>query len=90
LLVKCVKEKEGTTKAIQDITAENILERLSDLDNHTEEEVVPYREFNVDGKLYYFTPGGFLYRRDPGTEEVGGFFCGYLSGEAWRYRTDDG
>ena len=76
----------------EDRTAQAILERLSDLDNHTvdEDEVVPYREFNVDGKLYYFTPGGFLYRRDPGTEVVGGFFCGYLSGEAWHYRTDDG
>jgi hypothetical protein len=61
----------------EDRTAQTILERLSDLD-----KVVPYREFNVDGKLYYFTPGGFLYRRDPGTEVVGGFFCGYLSGEA--------
>jgi len=35
-------------------------------------------------------PGGLLYRREPGTEEVGGFFCGYLSREAWRYRTDIG
>jgi len=75
-----------------DRTVQTILERLSDLDNppEEEEEVVPYWEFNVDGKLYYFTPGGFLYRRDPGTEVVGGFFCGYLSGEAWHYRTDDG
>ena len=44
----------------------------------------------LDGKLYYFTPGGFLYRRDPGTQEVGGYFCGYLPGEVWRYTTDDG
>ena len=74
-----------------DRTVQTILERLSDLDNPPEEEeVVPYWEFNVDGKLYYFTPGGFLYRRDPGTEVVGGFFCGYPSGEAWHYRTDDG
>ena len=74
----------------RDITAENILERLSDLKNHPHEEVVPYREFNEEGKLYYFTPGGFLYRREPGTEAVGGFFCGYLSSEAWHSRTDDG
>ena len=74
----------------RDITAENILERLSDLENHPDEEIVPYREFNVEGKLYYFTPGGFLYRRDPVTEEVGGFFCGFLTDEAWHYRTDDG
>jgi hypothetical protein len=51
----------------QDITAENILQRLSDLTNHLHEEIVPYREFNVDGKLYYFTPGGFLYRKDLAT-----------------------
>ena len=57
---------------LQDTTAEKLLERLSDLENHLdEEEIVPYREFNVDGKIYYFTPGGFLYRRDPGTEVVG-------------------
>jgi hypothetical protein len=70
----------------QDTTAETILQRLSDLDNHPREEIVPYREFNVDGKLYYFTPGGFLYRREPGTEVVGGFFCGYLTDEVWHYR----
>ena len=68
------------------ISAKNILERFSDLENHPHEEIVPYQEFDVEGKLYYFTPGGFLYRREPGTEEVGGFFCGYLSSEAWRHR----
>ena len=74
----------------QDITAENILQRLSDLTNHPHEEIVPYREFNVDGKLYYFTPGGFLYRKDPATGALGGFFCGYLTDEIWHYRSDDG
>jgi hypothetical protein len=54
----------------QDLTAKTILERLSDLKNHPDEEIVPYQEFNVEGKLYYFTPGGFLYRREWGTEEV--------------------
>ena len=61
----------------RDVTAENILQRLSDIKNHPDEEIiVPYREFDEDGKLDYFTPGGFLYRRESGTEEVGGFFCG--------------
>ena len=75
----------------KDTTAENILEGLSDLETHPDEEnVVPYREFNVEGKLYYFTLGGFLYRREPGTEEVGGFFCGHLTDKVWRYRVDHG
>ncbi len=70
----------------QDVTAESILERLSDLGNHPEETIVPYEEFEAGDAVYYFTPGGFLYRKDPGTEELGGFFCGYLSDEVWRYR----
>ena len=70
-----------------DPTAENILARFSDLENNPHETISPYLLFNVGGKLYYFTPGGFLYRRDPATEEVGGIFCGYLTDEIWRYRT---
>ena len=75
---------------LQDTTAENILQRLSDLTNHPHEEIVPYREFKVDGKLYYFTPGGFLYRKDPATGALGGFFCGYLTDEVWHYRAYQG
>jgi len=75
----------------EDPTAENLLlKRLSDLENNPEESLVPYEEFEMGGETYYFTPGGFLYRRELGTEEIGGFFCGYLSDEAWRYRTDEG
>ena len=78
----------------QDHTAQRILERFSELKHGPQEEaaeaLTAYEEFEVDEKTYYFTPGGFLYRREPGPEEVGGFFCGYLSGEAWRYRTDNG
>jgi hypothetical protein len=70
----------------QDATAEGILERLGDLENYPEEALAPYEEFRAGTNTYYFTPGGFLYRKDPGTEEVGGFFCGYLSNEAWHYR----
>ena len=69
---------------------ESVLERLEDLENYPDENLVPYKEFELlDGNTYYFTPGGFLYRKDPGTEEVGGFFCGYLTDEVWHYRTDD-
>jgi hypothetical protein len=59
----------------RDATAEDILERLSDLDNYPHEAIAPYEEFSVRGKSYYFTPGGFLYRKDSGTKEAGGFFC---------------
>ena len=70
-----------------DPTAENILDILGDLENYPEEALVAYQEFERDDQTYYFTPGGFLYRKDPGTEEIGGFFCGYLTDEAWHYRT---
>ncbi len=74
----------------RDRAAEAMLERLEDLDNYPEEHLTPYNEFELDGETYYFTPGGFLYRKDPGSDEVGGFFCGYLTDEVWHYRTDDG
>src|SRR5829696_3651133 len=82
----------------QDHTAQRILKRLSELKHDSQEEaaaeaLTAYEEFEVDEKTYYFTPGGFLYRREPGTEEVGGFFCGYLSGEApggFLYRREPG
>ena len=74
-------------RTLQDTTVEGILERLSDLKNYPDETLAPYEEFVVHGRTYYFTPGGFLYRKDVGTEEVGGFFCGYLTDKAWRYRT---
>ena len=49
---------------LKDTTAENILDRLSDLENYPDEALRPYQEFEVGGKTYYFTPGGFLYRKD--------------------------
>ena len=73
----------------RDHIAENILDRLEDLENYPDENLVPYKEFEIDGQTYYFTPGGFLYRKDPYTEALGGFFCGYLTDEVWHYRTDD-
>jgi hypothetical protein len=38
----------------EDRAAQAIVERLSDLSNHTddEDEVVPYREFEADDKTY--------------------------------------
>jgi hypothetical protein len=86
------KRRNGLTVGTEprDITAEDLLKRLSDLQNYPDDALAPYEEYKLDEKTYYFTSGGFLYRREPRTEEVGGFFCGYLSGEAWRYRTDNG
>ena len=72
---------------LRNYTAESILEDLGDLGNYPKETLVTYQEFLVDDKTYYFASGGFLYRKDLGTEEVGGFFCGYLTGEVWHYRT---
>jgi len=77
--------QETTTK--DDPTAENILDRISDLENYPQEALVLYEEFKMGGQTYYFTPGGFLYRKDPWSEEVYGFFCGFLSDEVWHYRT---
>jgi hypothetical protein len=87
-----LQDKRLQEEEVEDSTAQAILERLSDLNNHTDddEKVVPYREFEANEKTYYLTPGGFLYRRDPGTEVVGGYFCGYLTDEVWHCRSDDG
>jgi hypothetical protein len=57
---------------MKDTTAENILDRLGDLENYPHEPVTSYEEFEESGKTYYFTPGGFLYRKDSWTEELGG------------------
>ena len=75
--------------ALQDPTAQALLKRFGDTEHYPEEALSPYEEFEVGGKTYYFTPGGFLYRKDWGTKEVGGFFCGYLSDEVWHYRSGD-
>ena len=80
--------ESGELMIVPDTIAEGLLERLSDLKNNPKETLVPYEEFAAGGEIYYFTPGGFLYRKDPGTEEVGGYFCGYLTDRVWRYRTN--
>jgi hypothetical protein len=81
--------RKGPRMLPTDTTVEDFLERLSDVENYPEESLAPYEEFGVGANTYYFTPGGFLYRRDPGTKEVGGYFCGYLTDEVWHYRTDN-
>ncbi len=74
----------------RDATAQDVLARLGDLENYPRDALAPYEEFEVGAKTYYFTPGGFLYRKDPEIEHSGGVFCGCLSDEVWHYRTDDG
>ncbi|MCA1739512.1 MAG: hypothetical protein LC740_12010 [Actinobacteria bacterium] len=74
----------------RDPAAEDALGRLEDLENYPDDHLAPYKEFTLGMQTFYFNPGGFLYRKAPGTEVVGGFFCGYLTDEAWHYRTDDG
>ena len=78
------------TEPLRDITAEDLLKRLSDLQNYPHDALAPYEEYKLDEKTYYFTPGGFLYRKDPATGALGGYFCGYLTDEVWHYRSDDG
>jgi hypothetical protein len=79
-----------TSVSTRDTTAQDLLSLFSDTENYPDEHLAPYQEFRIGANTYYFTPGGFLYRKDPGSEEVGGFFCGYLTDEVWHYRTDDG
>lgn len=74
-------------KNLEDPTAKAILARLSDTENYPDDGIVPYAEFKVGSNIYYFTPGGFLYRKDAEIEALGGFFCGYLADEVWNYRT---
>ncbi len=72
-----------------DKAAEYLLDHLRDLNNYPEESLAPYEEFSLNGKTYYFTPGGFLYRKgECGSEEVGGLFANSLIDEFWHYITD--
>ncbi len=68
---------------LQDSTAAAHFALLIDLENYLGKPLGSYEEFVLGGKTYYFSPGGFLYRKDPGSEEVGGSFCGYLDDEVW-------
>ena len=75
---------------VQDHLAEDLLEHVTDLDDYPYELLAPYEEFTLNARTYYLTPGGLLYRKDPGNERVGGVFCGYLTDRVWRYWSDDG
>ena len=75
---------------VQDRIAEDLLEHVTDLEYYPYELLAPYEEFTLNARTYYFTPGGFLYRKDPGTERVGRIFCGYLTDRVRRYWSDDG
>jgi len=68
---------------LPDTTAEAHLDLLIYLENYIGKTLDPYEEFMLGGKTYYFSPGGFLYRKEPGSAEVGGYFCGYLDDEVW-------
>jgi hypothetical protein len=70
---------------LQNTTVEEHLDLLIGLENYLGRIFAPYEEFMLGGKSYYFSPGGFLYRKDPRTEEVGGSFCGYLDDEVWEH-----
>jgi hypothetical protein len=87
---KARSEKGMRESMVRETVVEAMLERLGDLENYPEAHLAPYEEFEIGPKTYYFTPGGFLYRKDPGSDEVGGFFCGYVSDEVWKHRAEDG
>lgn len=71
---------------LQDSTARELLERLGDVEHYPHEGLIPYQEFEEEGKTYYFASGGFLYRKAVWAEELGDALCGHLPGEVWRYR----
>ena len=75
---------------VEDRITEDFLEHVTDLEDYPYELLAPYEEFTLNARTYYFTPGGFLYRKDPGSERVGGVFCGYLTDRVWGYWSDDG
>jgi hypothetical protein len=71
---------------LQGTTADDHLDLLIGLQNHLGKVLAPYEEFMVGGKIYYLSPGGFLHRKDSGSEETRGYFCGYLDDEVWNHR----
>jgi hypothetical protein len=59
------------------VSAENILEHLSDLEHYPEEALAPYQEFEVGTRTYCFTPGGFLYQTRPVQWDLCNFIQGF-------------
>ena len=78
------------------ITAEVILEHLEGIDYCVEpysygsdEAVVPYYEFSIREYTYYLSAGGYLFRKAPDMEGVGGFYCGSLIDGVWHPKEDN-
>jgi hypothetical protein len=61
------------------------LNLLLELENYLGKALAPYEEFVLGGKTYYLSLGGSPHRKEPGSEEEGGFFCGYLDDEFWHH-----
>ena len=59
------------TEPLRDITAEDLLKRLSDLQNYPHDALAPYEEYKLDEKTYYFTPGGSERERSLRPTQVG-------------------
>ncbi|MCA1729867.1 MAG: hypothetical protein LC751_10825, partial [Actinobacteria bacterium] len=70
------KGRRVDPRMLRDTTADDHLNLLLDLENYLGKALAPYEEFSLGGKTYYLSPGGFLHRKDPGTEEERGSFCG--------------
>jgi hypothetical protein len=75
---------------VQDRIVEDFLEHVTDLEDYPYELLAPYEEFTLNARTYYLTPGGLLYRKESGTERVGGVLCGYLTDRVRRCWSDDG
>jgi hypothetical protein len=43
-----------------------LYKRRGNLENYPHEHLAPYKEFKIGANTYYFTPGGFICRKDHG------------------------
>jgi hypothetical protein len=82
---------------LANITAQEILDHLQGIDHYSGpcdddgsgESIVPYYEFSMRGDTYYLTAGGYLFRKAPDMEGVGGFYCGSLIDGVWHPKEDN-